>query len=65
MNVVVSPGWMLKLLQFKNADWLVVTLSCEPLCCALAEPETTVMPVGLANRFNAFRASSTQRNEQK
>jgi hypothetical protein len=55
---------MLKLFQFNNADWLVVTLSCEPFCCALAEPDTTVMPVGLANRFS-FRAaahSATSKN---
>jgi hypothetical protein len=58
-NVVVSPGWMLKLLQFKSADWLVVTLSCEPFCCAVAEPEPTVMPVGFAKQI-FIRAAAQQ-----
>src|SRR5476651_398185 len=58
MNVVVSPRWMLKLLQFKNADWLVVTFNCEPFCCVVAEPDTTVRPVGFANR-KLFPAKSS------
>jgi len=53
MNVVVSPAAMLKLLQFKNAPWLAVTLSCEPFCCAVAEPWETVIPVGFAKIFMA------------
>jgi hypothetical protein len=39
---------MLKVRQSKKAPWLAVTVSCDPLECALAEPATTVIPCGLA-----------------
>src|ERR1700722_2007643 len=52
-NEVVSPAAMLKLLQFRTASWLTVTLSCEPNCCAVAVPEKTVMPAGLASVLEA------------
>src|SRR5277367_524798 len=47
-NEVVSPAEMLKLLQLRMADELTVTLSCDPIVCVEAEPETTVSPDGLA-----------------
>src|ERR1700690_557094 len=51
MKVGVSPAWMLKLLQLRNAAWLTVTLSCAPLVWGVAVPSLTVMPVGLASNF--------------
>src|ERR1700679_1216494 len=48
-NEVVWPAPMLKLCQFKMANWLTVILSCEPICWAMALPAVTVSPVGLAN----------------
>src|ERR1700722_4256100 len=47
-NDVVSPFKMLKLLQLRMAEELTVTLSCDPIVCVVAEPETTVSPDGLA-----------------
>src|SRR5580692_9033157 len=47
-NEVVSPFKMLKLLQLRMAEELTVTLSCDPIVCVVAEPETTVRPDGLA-----------------
>ena len=48
LSVVVSLAAMLKLRQLRNAFCDAVMVSCEPFCEAVAEPEATVMPVGLA-----------------
>src|ERR1043166_2751088 len=58
-NVVVSPGRMLKLCQLSTAFWPACTVSCEPLCVALAEPCATVMPVGFAFARSPPRQAAT------
>ena len=48
MKVVVSPLWMLKLLQFIKVNGLVVMVNCDPVDCAVADPDFTTKPDGLA-----------------
>ena len=51
---------MLKLCQLREVFCeVVVTVSCEPLLVAVAEPPFTVMPVGLAIAFRAMSSIKT------
>jgi hypothetical protein len=50
---------MLKLFQSSTLNCPVVTVSCEPLVCVLAEPDTTLKPCGLAYNFKGVTAAKT------
>ena len=65
-NFVVSPAAMLKVFQLRMAFCDAVTVSCEPLCAAVAVPRPMDRPVGLASTFAAKpKASSPVTTRQK